>query len=202
MISYEKFIKKFANTVRNRKILDLGCGNGNYTVIFSKNNNRVIGADVNDFRHKKYSKKFDFVKYDGERLPFKYDSFDLVVSFDVIEHVEDDVNYLKEIKRVLKKNGMVFLATPNRNRLSNCLLKLVGREVKYPLVLSEDGRLGAVIHIREYTKKELKKLLQSVGFGQIRVQSFWFGLRGRVNIGVERPLIKGASQYLFATAKK
>ncbi|MCX6812238.1 MAG: class I SAM-dependent methyltransferase [Candidatus Berkelbacteria bacterium] len=202
MVAYENKIKRFADQVKGRRILDVGCGTGDYTSMFSHDRNEVIGVDINDFRQKKFVKKFDFIKYDGKKLPFTNQEFDVVVSFDVIEHVENDLFFLNEIHRVLKKNGEVFLATPNRTRFSNMLMKIAGKPVRYPYVLSEDSRLGEVIHLREYISGELKILFQKINFREVGVESFWFGLRGRANRGLNSPVIKSLAQYLFVSAKK
>jgi len=202
MIAYENKIKLFAANFQGKKILDVGCGNGNYTAYFAHDNNTIYGVDINDFRQKRFSDKFKFKKYPGKKLPFKDNFFDLVVSFDVIEHVEDDLLFVNEIYRVLKKNGAVYLATPNRNRLSNVLMRLVGKPVKYPYVLSTGGRLGEVIHLREYLGEELRQILKISKFYNIELEPFWFGLRGGVNRGVNRPLFKSLAQYLFVKAEK
>ena len=202
MISYEKLIKEFADSVQNSKVLDFGCGNGNYTVLFSGRGNEVEGADIADLRYKRYKNKFLFSKYNGKKLPYQKDYFDVVTSFDVIEHVDADANYIKEAKRVLKKGGILFLATPNRTRLSNTILKTIGRQVKYPLILSKNGRLGSVIHVREYIQQELEDLLKKQNFHEIKIKPFWLGLRGSINIGFCYPILPFLSQYLFVTARK
>ncbi|HEY5587880.1 MAG TPA: class I SAM-dependent methyltransferase [Candidatus Paceibacterota bacterium] len=197
MVAYEKYILEFAMEVSNSKVLDIGCGNGNYTKIFNINNNEVYGVDINDFRTDQFKNDFKFLQYDGSRLPFNDGYFEVIVSFDVIEHVEDDENFVREIRRVLKKNGKLLIATPNRNRFSNLLYKFIGKPIKYPLTLSDDGILGKLIHIREYTNKELHNLFFRCGFDDIIVDNFWVGLRGEVNLGVNRFFIKSISQYLF-----
>jgi len=202
MVSYENKIKNFADQIKGKKILDVGCGNGNYTAMFAHDDNKVVGVDINDFRQKKFIKNFRFVKYKGKKLPFKNQEFDIVVSFDVVEHVENDVFFIGEIYRVLRKGGDIYLATPNRTRLSNLLMSIAGKPVKYPYVLSDGGRLGEVVHLREYVGKELAKLLLKKKFLNINVELFWFGLRGRVNCGFRRPIIKSLAQYLFIKARK
>jgi len=202
MLGYENKIRDFAKHVRNKKVLDVGCGNGNYTSLFAKNGNVVFGVDINDFRHKIYKDKFTYKKYNGKRLPFNNNEFDVVVSFDVIEHVEDDVLFFSEINRVLKKGGIIYVATPNRTRLSNIILKMIGRPVTYPYILSEGGRLGAVVHLREYIGEELSNLSKKTKFNKTKLEYFWFGLRGRVNVGINYPVIKALSQCLFMTSKK
>jgi len=61
--------------------------------------------------------------------------FDYVVSFDVTEHIENDATFLIEAYRVLKKGGRIFLETPNRERLSHKLMKLIRKPTQYPLTL-------------------------------------------------------------------
>lgn len=151
----------FASNIFNCRVIDVGCGTGEYTSIFSRNGNCVIVLDVQSRVEEKYS-KFLFIRGDGTRMLFDSGSVDIVVSFDVIEHVEDALTFLKETHRVLKKDGRVFMSTPNRERLSHLLLKIIGRGVKYPLTLGED-----CIHIREYTKGELEDLFQKASFKNI-----------------------------------
>jgi SAM-dependent methyltransferase len=69
-------------------------------------------VDVTDQRE--VSDGFTFIELEGERLPFSDRSFDVVVSNHVIEHVRDANMHLSEIWRVLKDDGLVYLATPNR----------------------------------------------------------------------------------------
>ena len=87
--------------------------------------------------------------------------FDLIVPFDVLEHISDDSKAIKEMFRVLRKNGRLFLETPNRERLSYWILILIGRKRKYPLTLAED-----CVHLREYTKCELEEKFKKIVFGK------------------------------------
>ncbi len=199
MIAYENYIRNFADKIANSKVLDIGCGTGNYTSLFSHNKNKVSGADIEDRRSNKYTKTFSFTKYDGKILPFDNGTFDIVVSFDVIEHVEDDILFTKEIGRVLRENGKILIGTPNRNRLSNVLYKLIGKPIKYPYTISEGGELGKLVHIREYTEFELTKLFNEGEIKNTKIIYFWFGLRGFIDKGIKFPLIPFLSQYLFIT---
>lgn len=201
-IAYGKFIEDISKTIKNSKILDIGCGNGNYTQYFCRNNNKVIGIDIEDFRKKEFSENFEFVKYNGKRIPFKDNFFDCIISWDVIEHVEDDKLFVEEIKRVLRKGRVVFLGIPNKNRLSNILRKIIGKSVTYPLLIAENRDLGRLIHIREYTSSELKKLFENFGFKNVNIKSFWLGLRGKVNLGFDFIFLNSLKQYLFLKAYK
>ncbi len=196
-MAYAYYIKNLANSLKNSNILDVGCGLGNYTKLFSVNNNKVTGIDILDYREKKLREYFKFIKYDGRKMPFGDNKFDVVVNFDVIEHIKDDLNFMKEIRRVIKKDGKLFIATPNRDRLANLLFTLVGKPKKFPLVVQESGIGGKSVHEREYTGKELVLLVKKVGFKNLHLDYFWFGLRGKINLGTKRFFIKELCQYLF-----
>lgn len=197
-----KYLNSFVKKIHDKKILDIGCGNGDHTVVFCKNKNKVTGLDVVDLRFEEYKKNFKFVKSSGRILPFKNNSFDIVISLDVIEHVKNDDFFVEEIYRVLKKDGRILIATPNKNRLSNILLKLMGKPIKYPYLIGKSKNLGNMIHIREYLESELYDLFQKHNFKKIKIKKFWFGLRGFLNIGVEQPLFNQFHSIHLLTAKK
>ncbi len=92
-------------------LLDIGTGNGAIAGYLSESYD-VTSLDITDQRtvHEGYR----FIQIESERLPFSNNSFDLVVSNHVIEHVPDAGLHLSEIFRVLKPGGLVYLATPNR----------------------------------------------------------------------------------------
>lgn len=56
----------------------------------------------------------EVLAYDGRRLPFPDDAFDVIESMDVIEHTPDDMDYVRELVRVLAPGGVILLVTPNR----------------------------------------------------------------------------------------
>lgn len=101
-------------------VLDLGCGSGYGAARIGEEAKRVEGVDVDAeavaFAQRRYSREnvsFSQIKA-GESLPFSDASFDVVLSFQVIEHVWDDGNYLKEAHRVLRPGGVMVVVTPDR----------------------------------------------------------------------------------------
>lgn len=195
------YIKEKATGYCNLKTLDVGCGTGFYTHFFAEKN-EVIGIDLQEVIEKEY-RNFDFQKANATNLPFQDCTFDLVISFDVIEHIENDKKMMAEAYRVLKKGGEVFLGTPNKLRLSHFLLKLIGRPVKYPLDLGTSEDLGEIIHIREYTAEELKGLAKKAGFKYIHIHPFWFGLTP-IRYGLVDPpkFLQRYCHYFFLYVKK
>jgi SAM-dependent methyltransferase len=81
---------------------------------------------------------------DGTRLPFPSGCFEAVASFETIEHIEEDVAFVAELRRVLAPGGTLMLSTPNAANSS-----------------SIDGRPENPFHVREYTPGQLTALLRA-----------------------------------------
>jgi SAM-dependent methyltransferase len=98
---------------------------------------------------------------EGDRFPFEDDHFDVVLVCEIIEHLTaDPLSALREIKRVLRRDGALVLTTPNVNRLENVVKMVVGSNIYDPY--SGYGPYGR--HNREYNKHELHLLLTYLGF--------------------------------------
>jgi SAM-dependent methyltransferase len=101
------------------RVLDDGCGGGGMSVSFAEEGRRVIGIEPGDrFRDagirlaaEKGIRNITFCRADGTTLPFGDNSFDLVLSHSVIEHVANPLAYLKEARRVLAPGGHMLLQT-------------------------------------------------------------------------------------------
>ena len=106
-----------------QRVLDLGCGEGFYTmVIGGLYDVEVTAFDFNaEILEKaaswiKDGKRIKFVNGDMSRgLPFENDTFDRVIFTEALEHVEDDLGALNEVRRVLRPGGVVGLTVPNGN---------------------------------------------------------------------------------------
>jgi SAM-dependent methyltransferase len=100
-----------------RDVLDAGCGEGYGTALLAAVARRSVGvelvADVHAHAVAAYPEA-EFVQADLCDLPLADESFDVVVSFQVIEHLPDIGRYLREIHRVMRPSGTFLCATPNR----------------------------------------------------------------------------------------
>jgi SAM-dependent methyltransferase len=98
---------------------------------------------------------------DAKRLGFEDESFDVVISMEVIEHIAEQSVFLEEIKRVLRRNGVFILSTPERNFYDK------GR-FDFPKTSS---------HLKEFSSSEFERLLRSF-FPCVRMygQIYTFGL--------------------------
>jgi len=88
----------------SRNVLDLGCGTKPYNKLFDFTN-KYIGFDVQK------NEKVDYIGVNW-KLPFGDDEFDSLMSTQVLEHTEEICETIKEIKRVVKNNGLIFISVP------------------------------------------------------------------------------------------
>jgi len=103
--------------LEDKELLDLGTGSGYMASRFAEKCKSVTSVDVVDERRVKSG--YNYCKVRDEALPFKDESFDIVISNHVIEHVQDQTRHIGEIKRVLKDGGYIYLATPNKYWISD-----------------------------------------------------------------------------------
>lgn len=121
-------------------LLEVGCGEGRGIHWLLPKVNSFAAIDKIDTIIEVLRNQYPTVKFTSDFIPplraYADNSFDWVVSFQVIEHIQEDGFFLKEIHRVLKPGGRALLTTPNR-----------------PMSLSRNPW-----HIREYTAEELTQL--------------------------------------------
>ena len=114
-----KILKEYKGS--DAKLLDLGCGIGLSFSILAQEFPNCVGCDSEEKAViatkvilKTLNLKVPVVNYDGERLPFSNNTFDIVTCIEVIEHAKDPDLLLKEIERVLKPDGFLHITTANK----------------------------------------------------------------------------------------
>ena len=115
---------------QGEKILEVGCGEGILSALMAQKGAEVTASDIskpNLMNAKKYAKNkginnINFLEADAEDLPFRDNSFDIVVADNVLEHLPDFEKGLSEIKRVTKKRAIIVLPTC----LNPCVWCLLG----------------------------------------------------------------------------
>jgi SAM-dependent methyltransferase len=168
------------------KVIDLGCGRGEFTLKVKEKIgcSEVVGVDVynkalNEARRKKIIvKKVDL----NGSLPFEGNSFDVVVSNQVIEHLLYPVKFTEEIHRILKPGGYAIISTENLASWDNVFALLFGytpfsmefdsdlAKIGNPLSLHEKEVIkGYPPHVRIFAFKGLVDLTKFVGFKVERV---------------------------------
>jgi len=126
-------IKKEKRILKGVKILDIGCGGGLLSEPMARLGAEVVGIDASEKNvnvAKLHAKKNDLkIKYFcSSPENFKTDKkFDVILNMEIIEHVEDISFFLKSCTKLLKKNGIMFVATLNKT-LKSYLFAIVGAE--------------------------------------------------------------------------
>ena len=149
---------KFVRKDKNIKILDIGCGTG---IVMKKleSYGEAFGIDISDeailFCAKRGIK--NIFKADAAKLPFENNNFDLITSFDVLEHIDKPVIALKEIYRVLNINGIAIISVP-----------------AYKFLWSSHDE--ALHHVTRFTISELKELILLNNFEILKISYFDFFL--------------------------
>jgi ubiquinone/menaquinone biosynthesis C-methylase UbiE len=145
--------------VTGKKVLDYGCGTGYGTSLIGKYCTQITGIDISpeaiNYARSHFSvPNLSYLQIKPAEiapLPFPDGSFDVVLSFQVIEHVQDVSAYLREIDRVLAPAGRVAIATPDRSAR-----------------LFSFQKPWNIWHLREYTQKQLHDTLSEY-FSNINV---------------------------------
>ena len=151
---YKRSVENVAKHIpKNAKVVDVGCGVGYSTRYLSllRPDLRFYGLDIryHDSWKKLETRNCKFIKADAMKLPFNNGEFDVVISFGVMEHVDDDRLFLNEINRVLKKKGInVISHLPNKYAFNELLARLSGN--KY--------------HKKRYDCAKIRRLMLECGF--------------------------------------
>lgn len=122
----------FKNENRKLKILDFGCGGGILSEEMAKLGHHVFGFDENEslieIAKDHSSGNFDNLKY-SSNIDEIDDSFDLILCMEVIEHVDDLQNFIENLTKKLKSNGVIIFSTINRTKSSFLFAKLMAEYV-------------------------------------------------------------------------
>jgi len=153
-------IKILASGHKFKKILDVGCGTGKLVSFLNKNGFQAKGCDKFPKAvsiAQKNNNKNSIIKAPATNLPFSNRSFDLITSISAIEHLtpRETKQFLQETHRILKHKGLVFIVTPNFNSPFRYLRGKNWFAYKDPT------------HINFFTKYEVSKQLNKVGFKNI-----------------------------------
>ena len=145
----DKIVESLPKT-KNIKILDAGCGEGQLLLkIFNKGYNDIYGADVTPVALESAKKRIPKAKFslqDLKSLNFSDEYFDVVICTEVIEHIRDYNKVISELKRELKKNGLLIITFPNEP------LCVIMRIIFLRRPIPKD-------HISFFSVKKMKKLV-------------------------------------------
>ncbi|MFN3134167.1 MAG: class I SAM-dependent methyltransferase [Candidatus Kryptonium sp.] len=190
-------LKKFFNSRDENekvKVLDAGCGFGQYSYFIAKKfkNSKVLGIDVNERRINDCSKfseseKIGNLKFDVANLEdLNYsDEFDLVLAIDVMEHIENDVKVFENFYKAMKKDGLLIVSTPSN---------LGGSDVH-----ADADESFIEEHVRSgYGADEIKSKLEMVGFKDVSLR-YSYGKWGNLSwkLMIKIPVLLLGKSFAF-----
>jgi ubiquinone/menaquinone biosynthesis C-methylase UbiE len=168
-------INSYSN-LKDKFILDCGCGSGDYLLSFFNYSEKVFGIEYSEKKVEKF-KSFgisvaNVVQGNIEDMPFDHQKFDLVLLNEVLEHIPNQEKALKEIYRVLKKDGVLIVMAPNRFypfETHSIIHKSKNWAVPHyiPFIPFIPVKVGGIFFkyvARNYFSWELKKLINENGF--------------------------------------
>jgi glycosyltransferase involved in cell wall biosynthesis/2-polyprenyl-3-methyl-5-hydroxy-6-metoxy-1,4-benzoquinol methylase len=148
---------------KNGRLLEVGCGDGDFLVCAEAEDWNVTGVEYSAAACEKTRQRLKAGKvFCGElsSAGLEAQQFDLCVISDVIEHVRSPLDFLKEIHRVLKPGGALFIATPSMDSWSARLMRQKWMEFKAE-------------HLTYFNRDNLQTALFKSGFHQVIVKTGW-----------------------------
>jgi SAM-dependent methyltransferase len=176
-----EFNKIFSGNFNNKRVLEISSFLGVVDIALSKIGFEVYTYDIPEFQknnklnelYQKYAvhPSLGYLKDVWQNgLPYPDNYFDAVILSEVIEHLNfNPLPVLQEINRILKKDGILYVTTPNQVNLINRIKIILGRSIRNSISdsvtqLDQTRHTICGIHWREYTLEELIQLLEITGF--------------------------------------
>ena len=183
-------LKKYVNLNSGSKILDVGCGLGgliNYLDYGERYGlDTLMDYFLQDFD---MAKEVKWIKGRGENLPFQDDFFDLIISTNFIDHIQDPGKALAEMHRTVKKQGFLFLTVdtfPWWVKSVKMFLESIGK-----------GNWG---HPYAFTRNEVKKIIGGPGFKIIKIFNESDNLKGVIGDNKEKDAVHFKSKNKITRA--
>jgi 2-polyprenyl-6-hydroxyphenyl methylase / 3-demethylubiquinone-9 3-methyltransferase len=168
-----EFFDRYISTWTNLNVLDVGCGGGFSCEFMAARGAIVSGLDQSqkcitaaEAHAVKSGFAIDYRCGVAESMPYADKSFDVVISVDVLEHVESVPRVLSEVHRILKPNGTFFFDTINRNFKSRLVMIWIMENIL--------GEIQKGVHDwnKFITPEELTQLLTKNGFEDVEIKGF------------------------------
>lgn len=150
---YKELLREFEKFRNHNRILDLGCGVGYFLEVAKEYKWEVYGTEYTKEAIEICKQKgIKMIEGDFNASASDLLEFDIVTSFEVIEHIGEPVTHINEANKVLRKGGLFYLTTPNFNSLNSRLLKSKWNVICFPE------------HLMYFNPSSLKKILSINGF--------------------------------------
>lgn len=161
-ITFAKRLKTIERFVHKGKLLDIGCATGFFLDLARTRGWEVVGSEVSAFAAQYARDRFGLDVHIGplKDLHFDAETFDVVTMWDVIEHVADPLGDLQEVWRILRKDGLLSLITPD---CGSPIARLLGKRWEEMRRVRE--------HIYFFSKRTMTEMLHRTGFEVLKIEN-------------------------------
>ena len=185
-------IDSLCNFDRKKNVLEIGSFLGVASIALKTIGYNVFALDIPEFYQSRtlralYEKNgipFNGVNLRQYALPYEDQFFDAVIVCEVIEHLNcNPLPVLKEINRVLRRGGYLYIATPNQAWINKRIGLLLGASIHDPIghyfkQLDRNGNMIVGLHWREYVMSEIREIVGKMGFQVVRC--YYFGQKSTI----------------------
>ncbi|MBX9691140.1 MAG: class I SAM-dependent methyltransferase [Cyanobacteria bacterium] len=167
---YNRVLKKLEQRVEKQRLLDVGCSYGAFLDVARKYGWGVQGVEICETSadYAVGKRGIDVVRTTLEQAGFPDGYFSAVTLWDLIEHLENPLQTMREVNKILAPNGTAFICTPNHdsliNKIGNIMYKLSFHRFKKPLNI-----LHPIQHNYYFSPATLSNLLSRAGFSRIEI---------------------------------
>jgi len=163
--SYNSTLDEFEPYRKTNRLLDVGCGVGHFLEVARQRGWQVFGTEYSEKAVEIATEKGINMQQGALILShYEPESFDVITSFEVIEHINNPVEELNKINQLLRPGGLFYCTTPNFNSLLRYWFKERYKVIEYPE------------HLSYYTRKTLNKVICERGFENVKFKSTGFSL--------------------------
>lgn len=155
------------------RFLDIGCGEGYVLVDAHRKGWQVYGVDIYDSRLDiAKNRDISFLKGNIDQASFPDDFFDCIYLDSVLEHLKDPVALLREVNRILRPDGVLYLGIPNEDSLFNDAKRLIFTILGRRGISVRTKPFKSPYHVVGFTLRSIKKTLVESGFDIVRLRNF------------------------------
>lgn len=189
---YNELLDQFEKYRKTGKMLDVGCGIGLFLIEAKKRGWEVYGTEFTD-RAIEICREKGIQMEQGKLDPAWYteNSFDVVTSWEVMEHINNPLEEVSNIRQILRPGGLFFFTTPNFNAFERYVLKSNYNVIEYPE------------HLCYYTKRTMNYLLKNNGFSREKMTTTGISLtriRTSMKQGKEKLISATSTDELLRTS--
>jgi len=191
---YQKHLREIKlASPQPKRLLEIGCARGVFLDMARSANYQVHGIEANpyaaNYARKYFKLSVHAIKF--ENIKKKLGKFDIIIAYDVLEHVPDPSAFIKKIETFLKPGGLIVLGTPNSSsflyKIAETVVLLSGGLIAYPLVRFY-GR--GIEHLSIFNPGNLKALLEKRRLRVVKTYGYSIPLKNMIKVsGIYRSVL-------------